>query len=167
MKHGIFSISTGESPEFWTINSITFYQFYRLISEKKHIRKTTWRWWIRKTPINSMTEHRWSFHTLLAVELRCTPPKTNGWNPKMKVWKMIFKGVIFRFHVSFNIGSFPQVGGENKKYLKPPPSMTGPFPPSSLQLLCSFLHCIGGFGSGLGLLHTTSLEKVSQVTNKT
>ena len=32
-----------------------------------------------------------------------TPRKTNGWNPKMKVWKMffLFKWVIFRFHVSF------------------------------------------------------------------
>ena len=36
----------------------------------------------------------WCYHTSL---------KNNGWNPKMKVWKMIslFKQVIFGFHVNF------------------------------------------------------------------
>ena len=33
-----------------------------------------------------------------------TPPKTNGWNPKMEIWKMVvlFNWVIFRFHVNFH-----------------------------------------------------------------
>ena len=33
-----------------------------------------------------------------------TPPKINGWNPKMEIWKMIFlfNGVIFRFHDNFH-----------------------------------------------------------------
>ena len=33
-----------------------------------------------------------------------TPPRTNGWNPKMEIWKMVvlFNWVIFRFHVNFH-----------------------------------------------------------------
>ncbi len=65
-------------------------------------------------------------HTSSGKELRCTTPKTNGWNPKMKVnvWKMIFlfKGVIFRFQplvcLVSTLDHFPNFRGENsKKYV--------------------------------------------------
>ena len=44
-----------------------------------------------------------------------TPPKPNGWNPKMEIWKMVvlFNWVIFRFHVNFHGCNRNPLGNEH------------------------------------------------------